>query len=154
MSEKITVPQLSDRGVAGSTYFGSKAFKFISGAVVSTTAGGGSSIAVGLSDTFGFPMRADSFGQVQVVWNQSGVPYNKTNCFVAAATTAPATNTTGDVRGTIQVSTNGTNTAAPVQTAVVSNGTTRLTIVQNVGVWNTLFATPNNQVPMFGIPQA
>lgn len=152
MTEKITVPSLANRGAAGSTFFGQKAFKYLLSAAIQTASSGSTSI--GLGDVFGMPYRADDFSQIDVFWNQSNVPYNKTNCFLAAYTTAPSTNTTGDVRGTIQVSTNGTGVAAPVQTASVSNGTTRLTIVQNVGQWNTLFTTPNNLVPTFGIAQS
>jgi len=152
MTEKLTVPSLANRGAAGSTIFGAKAFKYLVSAAVQTTASG--STAIGLGDVFGMPFRADDFSQVDIFWNGSNVPYNKSNTFISAYTTAPSTNTTGDVRGTIQVSTNGTGTAAPVQTTAVTNGTARLTIIQNLGVWNTLFANPNNIVPSFGIAQS
>ncbi len=152
MAEKVTVPSLANRGAAGSTIYGAKAFKYLLSCAIQTASSG--SVAIGLTDIFGFPFRADDFSQVEVWWNQGNVNYNKTNCFLPAYTTAPSTNTTGDVRGTIQVSTLGTGTAAPVQTAQVSNGTTRLTIIQNIPVWNTLFTNPNNVVPMFGINNA
>lgn len=144
MSEAITIPS-GNR--SATTFFGSKAFKFIVSATPSTTAGG--SLGLGIGDVFGLPGRADEWEQTQIFWNGCSVPTRLG--FTAAATTSPATNTTGDVRGTIQVSTNGTGTAAAVATAAVSNGTARLVIIQNPGVWNTLNATPINPVPLFGV---
>lgn len=129
------------------TFFGSKAFKYVMSVTPTTTAVGTASLGVG--DVFGMPMRADEWEHAHIRWNGCVVPTSLG--FSAAATTAPATNTTGDVRGTIQVSTNGTGTAATVATAAVSNGTARLVIIQNPGVWNTLFGTPNNTVPLFGV---
>ena len=38
-----------------------------------------------------------------------------------------------------------------VATGLVTNGTARLAIIQNVGNWNMLAATPNNTVPLFGV---
>lgn len=144
MSEDIVIPS-GNR--SATTFFGSKAFKYISSATPSTTAVG--NISLGLSDVFGLPMRSDRWEYINAFWNGCSVPTSLG--FTAAGTTSPATNTTGDVRGTLQVSTNGTGTAAAVATAAVSNGTARLTIVQNAGVWNTLNATPINTVPMFGV---
>ena len=150
MTEKLTVPSLANRGAAGSTFFGQKAFKYIQSAAISTASAG--STAIGIGDVFGFPVRADAFSQVEVYWNNWAVP--QAQGFTAAYTTAPSTNTTGDVRGTIQVSTNGTGSAVAIGTAQVSNGTTRLTVIQNLSVWQTVYGTPNNTVPVFGINQA
>lgn len=144
MSEAITVPS-GNR--SATTFFGAKAFKHIVSATVQTTAGG--SLSMGVGDVFGVPVRADTWEQNQIYWNGCYVPTKLG--FTAAGTTSPATNTTGDVRGTIQVSTNGTGTAAAVATASVSNGTARLTIIQNPGVWNVINGTPLNTVPMFGV---
>lgn len=145
MSETITVPS-GNR--SASTFFGSKAFKYFTGASVSTTATGSASL--GLGDTFGMPLRADNWGQTQIMWAGNAVATQ--TGFIAAFTTAPMSPTTADVRGTVQVSTNGTGTA--IQSSSVSNGTSRLTIIQNPGVWNTITATPNNLPPMFGFTQA
>lgn len=144
MSELITVPS-GNR--SGTTFFGAKAFKYLSSCVPTTTAGG--NVSIGVGDVFGVPVRADEWEQTQMFWNGCTVPTSLG--FSKAFTTAPATNTTGDVRGTIQVSTNGVGTAAAVATAQVSNGTARLVVIQSPGVWNTVFGTPNNTVPMFGI---
>lgn len=144
MSEQIAIPS-GNR--SATTFFGNKAFKYIASATPSTTAGGPLSLGVG--DVFGLPVRADQWEHTQIFWNGCSVPTSLG--FRAASTISPATNTGGDVRGTIQVSTNGTGTAAAVATAAVSNGTARLTIIQNPGVWNTIFGTPVNTVPMFGV---
>lgn len=129
------------------TFFGSKAFKHILSVTPTTTAVGTAS--VGLSDVFGLPIRADEWEHTRITWNGCQVPTSLG--FTVAGTASPATNTSGDVRGTIQVSTNGTGSAAAVATAAVSNGTARLTIVQTPGTWNTLFGNPVNTVPMFGV---
>ncbi len=147
MTEKLTVI-LANRNV--STFFGKKAFKYLQSIVPSTS--DAESFSIGLGDVFGVPVRADEWDQVQITWNGCQVPTSLG--FAAAATTSPATNTTGDVRGTIQVSTNGTGSAASVATAQVSNNAARLCIIQNPGVWNQLFATPLNTVPMFGVAQS
>lgn len=144
MTEQISIPS-GNR--SATTFFGAKAFKYLASAVPTTTAVG--NISIGVGDVFGMAVRADYWEQTNIFWNGSGVATKLG--FTAAATTSPATNTTGDVRGTIQVSTNGTGTAATVATATVSNGTARLTIVQTPGPWNVLNATPLNTVPMFGV---
>jgi hypothetical protein len=148
MTEAIIVPS-GNR--SASSFFGQKAFKYISNIAISTTAAGSTSI--GLGDVFGLPLRADYFPQIEAYWNDSSIQFNSGG-FKAAFTTAPATSSTGYVRGTLQVSTNGTATALSVQTAAVSNGTSRLVVIQNSGVWNTLTGNPNNVVPVFGIAQS
>lgn len=132
------------------TFFGSKAFKYVASVTPTVTAVGTASLGVG--DVFGMPVRADKWENTRIFWN--GCPTQTSLGFTAAGTTSPATNTTGDVRGTIQVSANGTGTAATVATATVSNGTARLTVVQSPGVWNVLNGTPLNTVPMFGVTNA
>lgn len=148
MSEKITIPS-GNR--SASSFFGSKAFKFLSSATTQTTAGG--SFSLGLGDVFGMVFRADHGQQTDAWWNGCRVGGTQVG-FTAAYTTAPSTNTTGDVRGTLQVSTNGTGSAVVISTAAVSNGTARLVVIQNIGVWNTVYGNPNNQVPLFGIAQS
>jgi hypothetical protein len=148
ISEKITIP--SGNRLA-TTFYGAKAFKFVSAATNQTTATG--NISLGIGDVFGFPLRIDNSGQYQGSWN--GCALGSTSVgFTAAYSTAPSTNTTGDVRGTLQVSSAGTGTAAPVANATTSNGVARLVLIQNVGVWNTVIGNPNNVVPTFGIAQS
>jgi hypothetical protein len=149
MTEKLTIP--SAALAAARTVWGQKAFKYIQSASIQTTAGG--TVTLGIGDVFGLPFRADYFPQTEIWWNDSQVAFNNGG-FKSAFTTAPALNTSGDSRGTLQVSTNGTGSALVVQTAAVSQGTSRLVVIQNVGVWNTVNGTPNNIVPMFGIAQS
>src|SRR5262249_50171959 len=114
--------------------------------IVQNTPVSGNTYSVGISDTFGMPFRADEWEQTTVNWNGSAM--TNSNGFSAAAT-ASATNTTGDVRGTLQISTAGA--LATSVTTVRSNGTARLAIQQELGVWNTIYATPLNTAPAFGV---
>jgi len=82
---------------AGNAATTKKAFKFIKSI---TPAGvlSGSNVTVGTSDVYGFPLRADSYGQVSIVWAGSNITSN--TGFTAADATSPATALTGDTRGT------------------------------------------------------
>lgn len=144
MTEVISVTSQTTAG-------GKKAFKYIG----SVTSGAGSTttgVAIGLGDTFGVPFRADSFGQVLITWNN--VAATNSNGFSNAVLSA-ATNTSGDVRGSVQISTAVvTGGLATAVSLIASNGTGRLTIFQNIGVWNQVNATPVNTAPLFGVAQA
>lgn len=146
MTENITVAA----STVGATTFGKKAFKYVS-SITATASGTANSYSVGLGDVFGFPMRADEWEQTSVYWNGCAPT---TSLGFTPATTVVANATTGDVRGTTQVSSNGGGTAMTISTAAVSNGTSRLVMVQNEGVWNLINATPLNTVPLFGVTQA
>src|SRR6185312_16419492 len=79
---------------------GKKAFKFItsitpSGAVASTA-------SAGTGDVYGLPLLSSFWGDVDVVWNNACITAPSTG-YTAADTTSPATSTTGDVRGTVNV---------------------------------------------------
>lgn len=104
MTERITG---ANAGVAS----GAKAFKYILS--ITPSASVASTVTVGTGDVYGFPLRADTFGYVDITWNNAKITAN--TGFTAAVTTDPATATTGDVRGTYAV-----------QSA--SDGTKRLTI--------------------------
>jgi len=145
MSELITSPATT----SATTTWGKKAFKYIAAITPQSASTAQNSYGAGFGDVFGMALRADAYEQTSIFWN--GCNAGTSLGFTAAATTAPASNTTGDVRGTIQVSTNGGGSGYGVTNATVSNGTARLTIVQNSGVWNMITATPNNTVPMFGV---
>lgn len=72
-----------------------KTFRYVASA---TTAGAtGSGITMGTADVFGFPVRVDNFGDLQLTWGNTGITAN--TGFTAAVTTDPATATTGDIRG-------------------------------------------------------
>lgn len=147
MAELIAVPATT----SATTAYGIKAFKYLA-SVVPQSVAAGNTYAVGIGDTFGLPFRADEWEQTEIGWN--GLFVSSSTGFLGAISTtgSPATNTTGDVRGTIQVSTNGKGTA--ISTSLASNNNARLAIVQDVGVWNTVFGTPNNIAPMFGVTNA
>lgn len=144
MTEAITVPS-GNR--SATSFYGKKAFKYVGSIAVSTTAGG--SIAVGLSDVFGFPFRSDEWEQIEASW--LGVWGAVGTGWLGAVTTA-ATNTTGDARGTLQVSATGTGAAG--QSSTATNGTSRLCVLQSFGVWNQIYATPLSLSPMYGTTQA
>lgn len=133
------------------TVAGKKAFKYL-GSIVSGT-GSTDQVSFGLGDTFGFPFRSDEWEQTEISWAGSSV--TNLNGWTAAGLTSPATNITGDVRGTIQLSTAIlTGVLATSVSTVKTNNTSRLAIIQNLGVWNQVFATPINTVPMFGVAQS
>lgn len=138
---------------AQTTMAGKKAFKYISSFTPGTgSAGGTQAFSLGLGDTFGFPLRSDEWEQADVCWNGSAMTNNNG---WTAATVTPATSTTGDVRGTVEISTAIlTGVLATSVSAIASNGTSRLTIFQHLGVWNQIAGTPVNAIPMFGVAQS
>jgi hypothetical protein len=142
MTELITSPATTSATVT----FGKKAFKYLQ-VVQQTIPTTGNTYSVGIGDTFGMPIRSDDWSQTEVYWNNAAM--TNANGYSSAVTTSPATNTTGDVRGTVQVSTAGalaTSLAAPLST-----GTAKLGIIQDLAVWNLVAATPNNTAPFFGV---
>ncbi len=133
------------------TIWGKKAFKYISSVICSaqqTTC----TASVGVSDIFGLPIRAD-YNQYCEVQAGNTTVINAVGFTGAVSTTgSPATATTGDVRGTWQIS--GIGSGAGLTNPATTNGALRLTIVQSVSQWQMLYGTPLNTVPMFGVPQA
>ena len=146
MTELITSPATT----SATTSYGKKAFKYIASVTPQSASTGGNSYSVGIGDTFGFPLRADEWEQTNSFW--AGTASANSTGFTAAVTTTPATNTTGDVRGTIQVGAAGAGTA--ITGTLSANGTSRLALIQNLGVWNVVYCTPVNPVPMFGVTQS
>lgn len=127
MSEAIPGPGSS------STVTGNKAFKFITsitptGTIASTL------VSAGQSDKYGFPLRADFFGDVEILWNSAVITSNAG--FVGAVATT-ATPSTGDVRGTYAVQ------------ASASDGTKRLQIFSTPSVADLL-----TTAGLFGVSQA
>lgn len=145
-TELITSPATT----SATTTYGQKAFKFLVSIVPQSASTGGNSYAAGIGDTFGYPFRADEWEQTVNMW--AGTTSVNSLGFTAAATAVPATNTTGDVRGTLQIGAAGKGTA--LTGTLSANGTSRLAIIQNVGVWNVVFTTPNNTAPLFGVNQS
>lgn len=136
---------------AQTTAAGKKTFKYIDRIVSGTTTVVG--VSFGLGDTFGYPFRVDEWDLTDVTWNNSAAV--SSNGFTAAALTNPSTNVSGDVRGTVQLSTAIlTGVIATSVSAVATNGTSRVTLRQTFGVWNQIAGTPVNTVPMFGLAQS
>jgi hypothetical protein len=149
MSEAITVP------AGAAVTYGKKAFKYIGSVTTSYT--DTINISVGTSDTFGF-------GYFAATWDDTVDTYNGLALtgvgFTVPDTTSPATSTTGDVRGTVQVSASGAGT--PITNAAASNGSLstltltgrRLTLTNMVPVSQMLLATTAAPQWLFGQTQA
>lgn len=110
-----------------------KTFKFI-GSILPAGTLSGSNVSVGTADVFGFPMLTSFWGDQSLIWNNANIAVN--TGYVAADTTSPATNLTGDVRGTYAV-----------QSA--SDGTKRLMMFVEPSVNNIALGVTG----MFGQPQ-
>lgn len=145
MTELITIN--ASTGVT--TAWGQKAFKYITSAVSQTNVSTAGAAALGIGDTFGLPFRADE-NQLLTVWAGNTTIPNSVGWLKAVTT--PANNTAGDVRGTFQLSGNGNGT--PITTVATTDNVKRFTVIQTLGVWNTVKTTPNNLTPMFGTTQA
>lgn len=105
--QKITELVLG-ASTGGTTVNSQKAYKYVSAIVPSTVNGaiGSTSVIVGTNDTFGFPLRVDHPGYVTAWQGPSSAAFLITGSsgFHTLAVTSAATNTTGDVRGTISSS--------------------------------------------------
>ena len=129
------------------TIFGKKAFKYVLAVTGQTT--GAASYSIGLSDTFGFPIRCD---EALTIDAGAATAWLSNTAGITTATTAVANNTTGDVRGTVQLSALGAGT--PIANVATTNGTSRLWILQNVSIDRLVAATPNSSVSLFGVAQS
>jgi hypothetical protein len=143
MTELLTV------AAGTAVLYGKKAFKYILSAVpqFSDTTG---TYTIGIGDTFGFPFRADRYESVR--WIVGGINQINSTGFLGAVLTSPATNTTGDVRGTVQTGAKGAGT--PFSSAQASNGVIRLYVEQVLPLWNDISGTPLNTVPIYGQTQS
>ena len=115
---------------ANSTAWGQKTWKYITSATP-TKSGGGSStgtFSVGTSDLFGFAYRNVLWEFLNIFW--AGAVVSTSTGWVAGDTTSPATTTTKDTRGTIQIGTNGPSGSGVSGGA--SNGSRRLMIQQTI----------------------
>lgn len=140
MSETITVAANTTNAV-----YGKKAFKFIASVVPQFT--DTATYSVGIGDTFGYPIRADRQESVDFSWAGT---FKTTQAGFLGSTNTSATLTSGDVRGTLQVSTLGNGTGVG---STSSNGIARLYIIQTLPLWNTIAGTPTNTAPFFGVSQ-
>lgn len=138
--------------VGATTVYTTKAFKYI----VSITPVAGATdtthnYSVGLSDVYGFNLRADRWESCLTYWN--GLLLTAATGFTAPVLTTPATAATGDVRGSMQMAT-ANGPLNPGASATASNGSTvRLVMGIHLPVLNALFGTPINPVPIYGVAQ-
>lgn len=148
MSEAITVAA----GVA--TGWGLKAFKYITSVTPNVT--DAHNYAVGTSDVFGFAYRSVLWEEVDVSWAGTAMT---TNTGWVAGVGSTATTTTGDVRGTIQISTNGGGTgitASPSNGSVTSLQMTgrRMKMNSAPSVVQMTQSTQANPTDVYGVVQA
>jgi len=124
-----------------------KAFKFVN-TVLANNNSGTATVNLGIGDNFGFPLVLDQWSHVQVFAGNTAVP---NNVGFSTAATGAATNTSGDVRGTILLS--GIGTGTPISSVATTDNVKRLVIIQNVPQSILLQTTPNTLAPMFGTAQ-
>ena len=110
-----------------------------------------------LSDFFGFPMSVMDAGSI-VAGTFAGTALiftggSNTGTVVQADITNPATTTTKDPRGGIQLTANGPATV-PGGSLVTLNGTNVLTIDQRLNPLQVALATAINLGPLLGVPPA
>jgi hypothetical protein len=138
-----------------SIVFGKKAFKYVTqmnlwNSISATTAG---NISVGTSNVFGCTVRSDFWEYMDVYWNstfQTAAAGGAGNGWLAADATNPATGTTGDVRGTLQIGTTGGNANSFTTNP---NGSIRLAAFMSLPPYNALNANNLNFVTLFGQTQ-
>lgn len=150
MTQLITV-------AAGSnTVYSLKAFKYIASVVPQFT-DTGHNYTVGTSDVFGFNLFTGTWEYTNVAW--AGTFTTAATGWLAGVATSPSTNVLGDVRGTLQVSTNGGG--SPISGGSASNGSLsslamtgrRLFIEQDLSVNQTLTAGVINAASAYGVTQ-
>jgi hypothetical protein len=124
----FTTTQLLTVGAGVNTVATTKTFKAITSVVPQFS--DAHNYSVGTADVFGFGVLASFFSDAIVHWNSALITAN--TGFVAAVTTSPATNLTGDVRGTyaVQSASDGAKRlmmrVAPTLGSIVANATTGL----------------------------
>ena len=129
---------------------GKKCFKYVISAVpvtIGTTVA--ASYSLGIGDVFELPYFMDINQSLNAWWGATTL-VNTVGLINGVKTLA--TNTTGDVRGTITVGAGAGGT--PITAAASTNNVLRLYIQQSPPAWNIVNTTPNNLVPLFGVAQA
>jgi hypothetical protein len=130
MSQTITIA-----GTATAT--GTKAFAYISSVQLNTGATLAGTLSVGTANIFGLPVRAD---EVEYQLGYQGGVAQPITAYVMADQTSPATATTGDVRGTVTMTT--------------PNGTTRLVVFQTTPLAQAVRANNIDARGIFGVNNA
>ena len=140
-----------------STGWSTKCFKYIVSVVPQFT--DAHNYTVGTSDVFGFNYKAGAWDDTAVGTCWAAAEVVSSTGFTAAVGTNPATSSTGDVRGTLQVSANGGGSGVG---STASNGTistlartgNRLTLLQTITPFSATQAFPVNPVSVYGVTNA
>jgi hypothetical protein len=133
--------------------YGKKAFKAITSLTPQFT-DGTYTYSVGTSDVFGFMYRTDEWENTDVYWAGASMTAN-TGWTIADTTYAGQSSTTGDSRGTIQVSAQGggsgigTNNSNGTVSSLAMSGR-RLMMAQSITLRNIITANPANPQPFYG----
>lgn len=142
MTETIAV-------TANSTAYGKKAWKYVN-TIALLHAGGATTvgtITLGTGDVFGINLKSDFFEYMSIFWN--GALQTANTGWLVADSTTPATATTGDTRGTVQLGVNGGGTGYTTS----PNGSIRLAVFMSMPAYNNLGANNLNYTTMFGVQQ-
>ena len=152
-TELITV------AAGANTVYGKKAFKYVVSATPQFT-DATHNYSIGTGDTFGAAIRGDLFEYQRIFWEGLLDTGATASGWLAADTTSPATDATGDVRQTVQVSADGAGTG--INGGSASDGTiSGLAMIGYRLVWHVEMplglmrrATPSNPQPMYGVTPA
>ena len=131
------------------TVWGKKTYKWFLSATPAFTDAHGYTVVT--SDTFGICCRSDLWEYTDLFFNGTfqTASVSTSSAWTAGDQTSPATLTTGDVRGTFQVSARGAN--GTVTSTTYTNGTLRMAMAMTIPVSNLINATPNNPVTLYGV---
>ena len=144
------IPMTETIALNGTTaVYGKKAWKYVN-TIQFNHAGGGTTtgtITLGTGDVFGIPLKSDFFEYMSIYWN--GALQTANTGWLVADSTIPATATTGDTRGTIQLGVNGGGTGYTTS----PNGSIRLAVFMSMPAYNALNANNLNYTTMFGVTQ-
>jgi hypothetical protein len=116
---------------------GKKAFAYISSVQLNTGSALTGTLSIGTGNVFGLNVRADEVEYQQGFQGGVAIPITS---YIMADQTSPATSTTGDVRGTVAMTT--------------PNSTTRLIVLQTVPLAQAVRTTNIDARGIFGVNQA
>ena len=135
---------------ANGTTWGKKTFKYFMSFMPTKSGSTAGTLSIGTSDVFGVAVRNDKWEYDNFYW--AGAFLVASTGWTAADQTTPATSSTGDVRGTIQLGSNGPLGSGA--TGGASNGTLRLALFSTVPFYNLTQANPSNTSPFYGVTPA
>lgn len=142
MTETINV-------TANGTAYGFKAFKFITSVTPTKSGSTAGTLSIGTSDLYGFSVRNDFWEYDNIFVNGSFL--TSSTGWTAADATSPATATTKDVRGTIQIGVLGPNGSGAAGGPM--DGVKRLAAFSSIPLYNALNANNLNYATLFGVTQ-